>query len=575
MRLKKILRPLLLGLLLLLISANCFSSLDSDLDLVPDEQEILDKTNPNDPGDNALTLKIYGEVVLGNTVTMAIEHPTLGKIKDIEFSIKSKTKTVNLNSANSGEVTYTIEEAGPHYISAKKNNFALYQQMVPACGYEQKEATILPFVVLFTANFTNLTIALILFLLFIMIMQAYLINSEDLAALFAGFLAFGVFYVNQSMLLPMLSTERLMVQIYLLVELVVGLFTIHLTKTDAMKRIAEKAAHAKKPSEGLFKGLISFKKKQANELERINMLKKDITIAKRGLSNAILEAKVATDSAEFQEKMEKISEHIERLQRNLQETKLMKENAIRKTSKTIEDIQAEKELDLMIEDISRILATELNITELPETIEPVKEKKTLFGILATKLKKPSKTELEKANVCISLSDTYGQALNASNAIFFVGNKEIKPIRTVAEKAYFYFSATVVELYVRYLGFIDQYQMIETSDVLEEIQIKMKHSLSLTITDVTGKELRDAFITITDESGKKVEDIYKNSIWKTPSPANASDGTAAIALNPTQIKGNILKINIVRAGFKSKEIIIPASKISTEEQQSKVIMLEKG
>ncbi|MEM4598467.1 MAG: hypothetical protein QW400_02150 [Candidatus Diapherotrites archaeon] len=570
------LRKTLLCLLLLSILFQCYAAIDSDNDLVPDTQELLDKTDPKNPADNALALKIRGEIAVGKTVFISVEHPELGKMPGIEFSIKSKSKTTNIISTDSGEAEYKIEEAGVHYINAKKGNFYLTQQMIPACGYEQKEQGIVPFAVLLTVNFTNLAVALIYFILLMTLLKAYFTSSEDIAALIAGFGAFGVFYANYSLLMPIIASQRMIVQVYLLVEFLVGLFSINITKTNASKKIAEKESIAPEKKSLSFSGFFAsiFARKQTPETRRVSELKKDIARTKARLGNAILEAKAAESKELVQEKMEAITEHIENLQKGLQEAKLMKAETERKESKTIEDLRAEKELELMIEDISKVLASELHISDLPEKIEPVEEKKSFFSFLKRKGKEETKA-IEKANVCISLSDAYGQALNASNASFFVGAKEIKPVKVLAEKAYFYFTATVVELYVRYLGYVDAYKMVETSDSLEEIEIKMKHSLLLTITDASGKELRDAFITITDDSGKKIEDIQKNSIWKTPFPTNASDGIAAIALNPANIKSGMLKINVVRAGFKNAEVLMPSSKISTEEQTAKVIMLEKA
>ncbi|MCX8189702.1 MAG: hypothetical protein N3F05_00535 [Candidatus Diapherotrites archaeon] len=570
------LRKISLCFILFCLLVQCFAEVDSDNDMVPDEHELLDKTDPNNAADNALVLKIRGEIALDKTIFISVEHPDLGKMKGVEFSIKTKSKITNLNSANLGEVEYKIEESGIHYISAKKGNFYLMQYIIPACGYEQKEKSFVPLAVLLTVNFTNIIVALIFFVFFMTLLKAYFTDSEDIAALIAGFGAFSIFYANYSLLLPILAKERLVVQAYLLVEFLFGLFATNLVKTSAAKRIAEKEVLAadRKPFSfgGLFANLFIWKRDL--KAKKVFEMKKDIAKTKAKLGNAIIEARAAESKEVIQEKMGAISEHIENLQKNLIEAKLMKDEAEKKEAKTIDDLRTEKELELMIEDISKVLASELQISELPEKIEPIEEKKGFFSFLKLNRRGELK-KLEKANVCISLSDVYGQALNASNASFFIGANEVKPVKILAERAYFYFTETVVELYVRYLGYTDAHKMIETSDSMGEVEIKMKHSLLLKITDAAGKELRDVFITITDDSGKKVEDIQKNSIWKTPCPMNASDGTAAIALNPANLRGKMLKVNVVRAGFKNAELLIPSSKISTEEQTIKAIMLERA
>jgi flagellar motor protein MotB len=585
----KAVRLIVFILFLIIFTSYRLALIDSDNDLVPDEQEIKDGTDPEDASDNALFLNVSGNIAVGNTITLSVEHKTLGKIPDIDFIIKTKAKTINLNSGASGEVSFKIEEAGIHYITAHKNNFLLTTDIIPKCGYREKPVAILPFVLLLTSHFTNIVVALIFFLLFSIILRAYLTSSSKLANSFAGAIAFAVFFANYNFLFP---AEKLILHLSLLLELIAGLFTLWVLKVKQIpKKLALKHELAKKRSLKLFKTLaIMFRivllqlqaflisKKLAVQsklkLKRALSMRKNIHKTKEKLNEAVLSTAKAKSHEEAQKALHAIREQIEKLHESLHKALILKAEVAQKEEKSIEELRAERELELMIEDISEQLAQELNISELPEEIEPPHEKGNILAALFAKIKPKPKEAKQEPNVCLSISDEYGKALNASKAEFFIGGKQIQPIKVLAERACFYFTQTVVELYVRYLGFVDSYNLIEPGSTLQEIKIKMKPTLVVNVVDENGNPLRDAFITIVDEKDNKISDVYKNNIWKTPFPSNAEAGTASIPINPADLKSNILKIRVVRAGFANREVVIPASRISTEEQLVKIITLEK-
>ena len=90
LHMKKKLVICLVFIIVILLFSFSYAVLDSDNDLVPDDQERLDGTDPENPSDNALFLNIEGNTIVGNTITLSVEHPTLGKIPDIDFLIRTK-----------------------------------------------------------------------------------------------------------------------------------------------------------------------------------------------------------------------------------------------------------------------------------------------------------------------------------------------------------------------------------------------------------------------------------------------------------------------------------------------------
>lgn len=579
----------LVYIIVILLHSISYAVLDSDNDLVPDDQERIDGTDPNDASDNALFLNIEGSVIVGNTITLSVEHPVLGKISNIDFVIKTKSKEVSLNSGSAGELTFKIENAGIHYVTAQKNSFSLTTYFMPACKAKEKRIFALPLVSTFTSNFTNIAVASLVFLLFsILIPAAFTSLGKRQISLFASLIAATVLLTNYSLIFQF---DRVLTQISLFLEMVLSIIAIWLFKAKGLvkKMLASEQTQAKKPSflkaipimlriaslrlEGF---IVAKKLALQSKLHLKKTLKMKLHLAKtKKRLNEVVETTASVEThEEMQKSLQRIGAEIERLNEALHKAFAMKSTSIQKKEKTLEEQRAEKELELMIADITEQLARELNVPELPEKIEVEEKKISVFAKLLSKLKPKPKVSKQKPNICLNIYDEYGKALNASKAQFFIGNERIEPIKTLANKAYFYFSRTVVELYTRYLGFADAYSLIEPTSSLQELDIKMKPTLLLNIVDEEGNPLRDAFITIFDTKGNKIEDVYKNSIWKTPVPSNADIGTAAIPLNPASLKYDTIKIKVVKAGFQSKEVVVPSMRISTEEQYIKTIVLEK-
>lgn len=580
----------LVFIIVIFLHSISYAVLDSDNDLVPDDQERIDGTDPDDASDNALFLNIEGNAVVGNTITLSVEHPILGKIPNVDFVIKTKSKEVSLNSGSSGKLSFNIENAGIHYITAQKNSFSLTTYFIPTCKAREKRIFALPLVSIFTSNFTNIVIASLIFLLFSILIPAAFTNlGKRQITIFASLAAAAVLLTNYSLIFQF---DRILTQISLFLEMALSIIAIWLLKTKGLvkKMLAkEEKVAIKKPSFlkvipimlhiALLRleGFIVAKKlalQSKLHLKKTLEMKLHLTKTKKRLNKAVEGVASVETHKDLQESMHKIKEEIERLNETLHKAFAMKSATMQKEEKTLEEQRAEKELELMIADITEQLARELNVPELPEKIEVEEEKIGIFAKLLSKLKPKPKVPKQKPNICLNIYDKYGKALNASKAQFYIGNEKIEPIKTLANKAYFYFSRTVVELYTRYLGFADAYSLIEPTSSLQELEVKMKPTLLLNIVDEEGGPLRDAFITILDTKGNKVEDVYKNSIWKTPMPSNADIGTAAIPLNPASLKYDTIKIKVVKAGFQSKEVVIPSMRISTEEQYVKTIVLEK-
>lgn len=586
---------LLLVLVMLVFLKFAYGVLDADEDLVPDEQERLDGTDPEDARDNALFLNIEGETIVGNTIALSIEHPSLGKIPGIEFSIKSKSKHYRIKSDSNGIAKFKIESAGIHYITASKKNFLLEAHFIPKCKIKEKTIQLLPMVSLFANIFTGIIVALLTFLIFFSIFSIrFAALKGKRANVFASFIALSVVVAN---IFFLSRFSAVLIHISLFLETVVCVLVAWFLKAKGIlrKMLVHEKPGQKQAEMGIFRIFkvlpiwfhiqllrlqefflakrLAFESKL--HLARVSKIKRDVSKSKKGLIQAIEATAKEEEKSKLQEHLHRIQAEIERLNQAMHKALAMKRELEQKEEKTIEEHRAEKELELMLADIADQLARELNVPELPEKIEPTVKKESIFSKLISRFKSIRKARIAREpNICLSIYDEYNKPLDASKAEFYLGGNKIEPIKTVANKAYFYFSRTVVELYTRFLGFVDGYSLIEPGASLQEIEVKLKPTILLNIVDEQGNALKDAFITILDERGAKIEDIYSNSIWKTPFPSNASEGIAAIPINPASLKYATIKIKVVRAGFQSKEVTVPSARITTEAQYAKTIVLER-
>ena len=225
----------------------------------------------------------------------------------------------------------------------------------------------------------------------------------------------------------------------------------------------------------------------------------------------------------------------------------------------------------MIEDLCKQIALQLGVPELPEFVEELPEERSFIEKIFRFFRKK---KLEKTNVKIILEDEFGRPLSAKKAEFYLGRNPVKPIDTYKNEAYFYFDKTFVELYIRYLGFIDYKLAIPVSETMQVSRVNMQYDFVVTVTDTTGKELEGAFVRLSDENDQKISDIFGSEVWKTPWPKGASAGKAYIALDPTKITSNEVRIKVIKAGYAERVVTVKASSISTASRVTKNIAIEE-
>ncbi|MFH1234372.1 MAG: hypothetical protein V1493_02060 [Candidatus Diapherotrites archaeon] len=574
--------------------------LDSDNDNVSDTQEALDGTDPNNAADNLLEIRVDGALAVGNTIKVSLTHPSLGNVKDVAFVFSFGESRMPMNSGPSGAVSFQISSAGRHLVEAQKGAFSRSHEFYPGCSVQVPVLASLSSPIGLLALFVSLVIAVLSFAGFRRLLLATeadypLKKHATIVPAYVGAAAFLIAFSLYN------SLGQLFGMAALFCFLCILLFSIWLLKeTGIMKPVREKTLpkKAKHVIEGFaFPTLIAavffekFRAKKAKPAVREGNLA-EIMELKEGISDSLGrfdEAKKKTaeakEPAARQEAMDELRNEISALNHYLKRLLGFKEKSPEpvktERQKSLTDLREEKRAQIMVEDLLDQMAKEMNLKELPDfaPVDAGKKKKAaakgIAGLLAAIFiggkKEPSE---ENANIVLSLFDEFGNPLQVLNAEFFIGSKKTEPLIAKENTAFFRLKEGEHQLLVRVLGFVDGFLEIEAAKEKRTLQANLLSDLKLTIQDEKGESLREAFINIVDENGKRVEDVLQNIIWRTPTPSNAPDGVVSIPLNPKKLAFESLRVKIVRANYSLKEIIIPASRISTQKALQKTVSLEK-
>lgn len=587
-------------LFLVLFSLGVFAqAIDSDQDNVSDEQELIDGTDPQNPEDNLLDIRIDGSLVVGSTVNLFLVHPSLGRIKNTDFTFFFGESKQSLNSGSSGAVSFTIASAGRHLVKVKKNAFSRSIEFYPEC------AVLLPAIAEFSsaidvlALFVSLIIAMLSFagfkkLLFATEADYPLRKHPTIVPAYVGVSAFVMMvYIYQS-LGQMLGMIALFFCLFFLL-LVLWIFKVKgLIKPVPEQVLPKKTKRAIKgiafPTllfAAIVERLRGRKKEKAAEargkLREMMELKRDISESIGRFEEAKKRTIEAREKKRKQEAMDELRAEVASFNQYIKRLFGLKKKEVKpvktEREKSLAELREEKRLKIMVEDLLDQMAREMDMKELPEVevkeegAKPKKKNDIVKKIISIFIGE-KKQAVEKANVEISLFDEFDNPLQASKAEFFVGGKKVKPVYIKGNSAGFWLREGEHQIFVRMLGFVDSFLELEAVKEKRSFKARLVADLKLIITDEKGKHLRDAFVNIVDENGKKVEDSLQNIIWRSPTPSNAPDGIIAIPLNPKDLSFNSLKIKVVRANYSLKEIIIPTNRISTQKVFEKTVSLEE-
>lgn len=573
--------------------------LDSDNDNVSDTQESIDGTNPGNPADNLLEIRVDGELAVGNTIKVSLVHPSLGNVKDVEFVFSFGESTIPMNSGPSGIVSFQITSAGRHLVEARKGSFSRSYEFYPGCSVQAPALASLSSPIGLLALFVSIVIAVLSFAGFKRLLLATetdypLKKHSTIIPAYVGIAAFLIAFSLYNFLGQLFGMAALFCFLCVL------LFSIWLLReTGIMRPVREKILprKAKHAVESLaFPTLLAaafFEKFRAKKtgpaepegnLAEIMELKDGISESLGRFDDAKKKTAEAKEPAARQEAMDELKNEISALNSYLKRLLGFKEKRPEpvkaERQKSLADLREEKRTQIMVEDLLDQMAKEMNLKELPDSapLDAGKKKKAAGGIAGLLVaifiggkKEPSE---ESANIILSMSDEFGNPLQASNAEFFIGSKKTEPLLSKENTAFFSLKEGEHQLLVRVLGFVDCFLEIEAAKEKRSLKASLPADLRLVITDEKGESLREAFINIVDENGKRVEDALQNIIWRTPTPSNAPDGVVSIPLNPKKLTFESLRVKIVRANYSLKEIIIPASRISTQKALQKTVSLEK-
>jgi len=590
-------KAIVLLALLVFLQFSLVHALDSDNDNVSDTQEKIDGTDPFDPQSNLLEIRINGPLVVGSQVQVSLVHPSLGRIKNVDFTFFSNRAQQPLNSGSSGVVSFTIATAGRHQIVAKKNAFLSSFEFYPACSVLLPVSVRLSGVIFFLALFVSIIIGMLSYagfkqLLFATdanyplrkhstIVAAY-VGASGFVMVFWLYFALGGFFGMLSLFLCLVfllvvlwafksrgllreSEKKLSMKSMLTVK---GLGFVPLL----FAALAEKVFGKKKP----------IKAAESTRLNEILELKRGISENIERIEEAKKKSVEAREKWSKQEAMDELRGEISSFNRYLKRMLGLKEKPVQakaKREKSLAELREEKRLRIMAEDLMEQMAREMNMLELPEgQDEPKKQRKTKHGKIVEKLVRifigKKKLSEAKANVEIRLWDENGNPLSAGNAEFFLAGKKAKPVFVRENTAGFQLKVGEYQFFIRLLGFIDSFLDVEAAKEKRSFKAVFLPDFRVVVTDEHGNELRDAFVNIVDEHGKRVEDVLENIIWKSPVPANASPGSIAIPLNPKKLSFSSFTLKVVKANYSQREVVIPTNRISTQKLFEKKVVLEK-
>ena len=569
-------------------------AVDSDNDSVSDDQELRDKTDPNDPNSNLLELRIEGERVVGNTIELSLVHPALGRIKNVDFSFFYGNNKQSPNSGSTGAVRFYIVNAGRHLVKAEIGAFSREFEFYPVCAVEVPVIAEFSWLVDFMGVFVAFVIGALSFAGFRKLLNAtdadYFWRKHPL--FITGYFGFALFVIS---VYAFQLLGRLTGLIALFVLLVVLLLVLWLFKSQGLlKYVPDKplSSKAKRALKGIgFPALIAasaaelFAAKKitpATKVDEMMVLREDITDGIDRVNRAKAASFEAKSRNEKQAALRELGREVGSFNSFLTRFGGLKKSepvvVVTVKDKSLEELRTEKRSKLMIEDLLAQMAREVNVYELPDEIEEVqalaeKKKRSVFGVLKEIFIGESKYPKDKANFDLLLFDFFGNPLPVKKAVFFVSGKTIKPLFSKGNLAAFQLTQGDHQVFVRLFGFIDSVVEASVSKEKTASEAKLSADFVLKLTDSEGKPLNDAFVNILGSNNVKIEDALGNVIWKSPFPANAPAGTIAVPIDPSNMHFDSFKAKVIHAGYVLKEVIVPANRISTQKALEKKVSLE--
>ncbi len=559
---------------------------DSDNDGIPDKQELIDGTNPHDASSNKIELVIVGTKAIGETIEIFLQHPALGKIKNVQFTITVKEGSegsISMNSSNAGFVEFTISKPGLHEIIAKKGSFSIHSYFIPACKLELAPIAGFSFQLQLMVFFLSIVIAALGFSAFFNLLET--IDPEyplrQYPFFFSAFFGVSLFIISFLISLRVSIINSLLFDFVLIVLLVLLIRYLKGKRKIEDKGTAIEALSFLKLLPDFFdRALGRISKSKARQLEMEKM--------KKQISKKVEKFKtVSTEEKRFKKQhvLEMASESIASFNKYLlllvgSKKPVMQNKAI-EPKKSVQEIVKERKIETMISDIFDQLSSEplpeqaqAKKKEKPKTEKKAVSKPGFFPSFLARLSLLKKTGITAPpNVLIELFDCFGNELKAKEAQFFLEGKKIKPVKIDNNRAFFKLKKGRRRFHVRLLGFVDLPLELNVEGSSINVRAELMHDVRLLIVDSAGNPLDDAFINISSGK-KKAVDVNSEFIWKTPHPTGAPSGTALIALNPLKLPGKMLSIKIVKANYSKKEILIPAKRVSSAEQLKKTIELER-
>jgi len=587
-------RKLIVLLAFFLLFAGLSWAADSDNDSVSDDQESIDGTDPGDPNSNLLELRIEGDRIVGSSIELSLVHPALGRIKNVEFSFFYGNNKQSPNSGSTGAVQFIIVNAGRHLVRVKTGAFSREFEFYPACAVAIPVIAEFSWLVDFMGFFVAFVIGALSFAGFRKLLNAtdsdYFWRKHPLFV--TGYFGLALFVISVYFYQLLGRLTGLIVLLVLLVVLLVVLWLLRsrgLLKPVPDKPLSRKAKRALKgvgfPAlivASLVELFVAKKKVPVTKVDEMLALREDITDSIGRVNQAKAASFEAKSRSEKQVALKELSREVGAFNSFLMRFGGLKKSgpvavAITK-DKSLEDLRKEKRSKLMVEDLIDQMAKEVNVRELPDEPEGVKEpvekkKGSVFGVLKSIFIGDSKYPIDKVNLDLRLFDSFGNPLPAIKAEFFVSGKKTRPLFSKDNLAAFQLMRGDLQVFVRMLGFIDSIAEVSVSKEKTASEVKLSADFVLNLTDGEGKPLNDAFVNILGNNNMKIEDTFGNAIWKSPFPSNAPAGTIAVPIDPTNLHFDSFKAKVVRAGYVLKEVIVPANRISTQKALEKKVSLE--